>query len=80
MANNIVEYTDDNGVKKEYEMMMNFKAAGNDYVLLLPVDETDDNALIMRVMQGEQASLLLPIETAEENQAVMEAYAAIMGE
>jgi len=80
VKNTIVEYSDLDGNPAKYEIVMDFEAAGARYALLLPLDENDPNARLMRIEAGEQIMALLPIETEEENEAVMKAYAELMGD
>ena len=78
----IVEMTEADGSIKQFSIAMAFEVPGleHPYVVLMPVDEDDEEALIYRAEQGDKITAFLPIETEEENEAVMKEFNRIMDE
>ena len=67
---NILELTDDEGNKVQFEHLLTFEYGENFYVSLLPVtpleDFEDGEVLIMRLEEDGDDDIFLPVETEEE--------------
>lgn len=70
----------DDGVELECEIMGVFDYAGNDYIALIPNDDTDDVYLYGYKEVGEDEFELVDIEDEELFQKVVTEFDAIMAE
>lgn len=78
MEENLITLINEAGEEEEFEIVLTLEAQGNEYAILLPVDDEDcDEALVFRIDSDEEGDLLLPIEDEEEYQNVVAAYEVI---
>lgn len=70
----------DDGVELECEIMGVFDYAGNDYIALIPNDDTDDVYIYGYKEVGEDEFELVDIEDEELFEKVVEEFDAIMAE
>ena len=52
---NIIVLTDEDGVDVEFEFCASIEYEGNEYVVLLPVDDEEGEVVILQVLEGENA-------------------------
>lgn len=52
---NIIVLTDEDGVDVEFEFCASVEYEGNEYVVLLPMDDDDGEVVILQVMETEDA-------------------------
>lgn len=77
---NIVVLIDENGEEVEFEHMDTIEMNGNEYVVLLPVDEEDnegeaDEVVILKIEHGEDGEdSFISVEDEEELNAVFEEF------
>ena len=75
---NILELTDDEGNKVQFEHLLTFEYGENFYVSLLPVtpleDFEDGEVLIMRLEEDGDDDIFLPVETEEELEGAWNAF------
>ena len=75
---NILELTDDEGNKVQFEHLLTFEYGENFYVSLLPVtpleDFEDGEVLIMRLEEDGDDDIFLPVETEEELEGAWDAF------
>ena len=75
---NILELTDDEGNKVQFEHLLTFEYGENFYVSLLPVtpleDFEDGEVLIMRLEEDGDDDIVLPVETEEELEGAWNAF------
>ena len=75
---NILELTDDEGNKVQFEHLLTFEYGENFYVSLLPVtpleDFEDGEVLIMRLEEDVDDDIFLPVETEEELEGAWNAF------
>ncbi len=75
---NILELTDDEGNKVQFEHLLTFEYGENFYVSLLPVtpleDFEDGEVLIMRLEDEGDDDIFLPVETEEELEGAWNAF------
>ena len=75
---NILELTDDEGNKVQFEHLLTFEYGENFYVSLLPVtpleDFEDGEVLIMRLEEDGDDAIFLPVETEEELEGAWNAF------
>ncbi len=75
---NILELTDDEGNKVQFEHLLTFEYGENFYVSLLPVtpleDFEDGEVLIMRLEEEGDDDIFLPVETEEELEGAWNAF------
>ena len=78
MNENILELTDDEGNKVQFEHLLTFEYGENFYVSLLPVtpleDFEDGEVLIMRLEEDGDDDIFLPVETEEELEGAWNAF------
>ena len=75
---NILELTDDEGNKVQFEHLLTFEYGENFYVSLLPVtpleDFEDGEVLIMRLEEDGDDDIFLPVDTEEELEGAWNAF------
>ena len=75
---NILELTDDEGNKVQFEHLLTFEYGENFYVSLLPVTPLeyfeDGEVLIMRLEEDGDDDIFLPVETEEELEGAWNAF------
>ena len=75
---NILELTDDEGNKVQFEHLLTFEYGENFYVSLLPVtpleDFEDGEVLLMRLEEDGDDDIFLPVETEEELEGAWNAF------
>lgn len=76
---NVLELIDEDGVQHDFEVLDIFNFEGNDYAVLLPINDPEyadsDEAVIMRIEQDENGEEVLnDIEDDEEWEKVVDYY------
>ena len=79
---NIIALKDENGNEVEFEVIATLNIKENDYTILLPLEEEEEEvAYIFRIDRDDNGEeLLVPVEEDEEFQLVQEAYESLMEE
>ncbi len=57
-----ITLTDDDGNEIHFEFIDEFPFEGNDYVVLLPYEETEDEVVILQVIHNENDNEFLSVE------------------
>lgn len=72
---NIVVLTDQEGVDTEFEFLDVVEVDGNEYVILLPVENADDGEVVIFRIEGEgDDETYVGVETEEEAAKVFEIF------
>lgn len=77
---NIVVLVDENGENVEFELLDTIEMDGNEYVVLLPIEEGNDDGeadevIILRVEEGEDGEdMFITIDDEEELNEVFEEF------
>lgn len=81
MQENIVKLIDEEGIEREFEIILTLEAEGKDYAILLPLEEDEvDEALVFRIDTDEEGDVLVALEDEEEYQIVVDVYNTLMEE
>ncbi|KNF09880.1 protein of unknown function DUF1292 [Gottschalkia purinilytica] len=79
--NNIISLIDEEGVEQDFEVIATFDVEENEYAVLYPLSEEDEEAYILKVEYDENGELILTnIEDKDEFDDVVAAYEAIVDE
>lgn len=75
----IVVLVDENGEEVEFEHLDTIELNGNEYVVLLPVDESEeekaiDEVVILKIEHGEEEDSFVSVEDDDELDAVFEEF------
>lgn len=73
---NLVVLADEEGNEVEFEFLATYECQGNEYAVLLPTDESDNDLVILQVEEGEDEDELLYNNVEDERilQAVFEMF------
>ncbi|MGL5439458.1 MAG: DUF1292 domain-containing protein [Filifactoraceae bacterium] len=78
MNDEVIVLVDEDGNEVEFELVMSLEAQGNQYAILLPVEELEDEeeeAYIFRMEEDEEGEIALSaIEDDEEYEMVVSVY------
>lgn len=79
----IVVLVDENGEEVEFEHLDTVELNGNEYVVLLPVDESEeekdiDEVVILKIEHGEEEDSFVSVDDDDELDAVFEEFRARM--
>lgn len=78
----LIVLIDEDGNEVEFELIMSLEAEGNQYAILLPAEESDeeeDEAYIFRMEEDEDGEMALSaIEDDEEYEMVVKVYESIV--
>ena len=78
---NRISLIDENGEEKEFEVLATFELEDNEYAVLFPIAEDEEEAYILRMEHDEDGELVLVnIEDTDEFEDVVAAYEAIADE
>ncbi|MTI48968.1 DUF1292 domain-containing protein [Sporosalibacterium faouarense] len=78
---NIISLIDENGVEIEFEVVATFEIEENEYAVLFPTDEEEEEAYILRIDMDENGeTILVNIEDQSEFDDVVAAYEALADE
>ena len=82
MQENIINLIDENGVERQFEIILTLEAEGKEYAILMPVEEEEEaeEALVFRIDQDEQGEILVPLEDDKEYEIVVDVYNTLMEE
>jgi uncharacterized protein YrzB (UPF0473 family) len=75
----IVVLVDENGEEVEFEHLDTVELNGNEYVVLLPVDESEeekdiDEVVILKIEHGEEEDSFVSVDDDDELDAVFEEF------
>jgi len=77
----VVVLIDEDGAEIEFEIIEIFELNNMQYAFLYPLDDNDDEAIIMKIVQDENnEDILVDIEDDEEWSNVIEAWEEIIQE
>jgi len=75
MYDNTIILYDENGEEVEFELVDSLEVDGRNYVIVAPVDEDTDEAIILRVDKDENGEdILVTVDDEDEYNAVVDAY------
>lgn len=78
---NRISLIDDSGEEKEFEVLATFEVEDNEYAVLFPIEEDEEEAYILRMEYDKDGELILVnIEDTDEFEDVVAAYEAIADE
>jgi uncharacterized protein YrzB (UPF0473 family) len=73
--------TDENGEEKEFDVITKLDIEGKEYVIVIPSDGGEEEAVALRIDQDEDGEdILVSIEDEDEFAMVAEAYELIFSE
>lgn len=75
----IVVLLDENGEEVEFELLDTVELNGNEYVVLLPIEESEDEndideVVILRIEHGEEEDSFVSVDDDDELEAVFEEF------
>ncbi len=71
----IITLVDEEGEEHDFTLIEVIEVDGSDYAILLPADEEDNEAIILRMIKDEEGNdLLVDIDDDEEWEKVADAY------
>lgn len=81
----LVVLVDENGEEVEFEHLDTIELNGNEYVILLPVEESEeekdiDEVVILKIEHGEEEDSFVSVDDDDELDAVFEEFKARMEE
>jgi uncharacterized protein YrzB (UPF0473 family) len=78
---NIIELIDEDGNKEEFEVLATFHVEENEYAVLVPNKEGEEEFYVLRIEYDEEGNMILvSIDDKEELDDVIAAYEAIVDE
>jgi uncharacterized protein YrzB (UPF0473 family) len=79
LENDIVVLTDEEGGEHEFRVLEILTVDEQNYAILQPTDEQDDEAIILRIEEDEQGNeILVDIEDDDEWEKVAESYDSLL--
>lgn len=73
--------TDENGEEREFEVITKLDIEGKEYVIVIPTDEEEVDAIALKIESDENGEdVLVTIEDEDEFAMVSEAYELIFSE
>jgi uncharacterized protein YrzB (UPF0473 family) len=81
MEENIIVLLDENGDEVAFEIVADFELNDQEYAILSPIDDDEDQALIFKVVEQEDGEPILEYLTDEDEfEFVAKAYEDLMAE
>ncbi|QAA33751.1 MULTISPECIES: DUF1292 domain-containing protein [Clostridium] len=83
MDNNIdtIVLLDEDGVETEFEVITKLDIEENEYVIVAPVDGSEDDAIALKIVTDEEGNdALVTVEDEEEFAMVAEAYETLFAD
>lgn len=77
---NIITLLDEEGEEKDFEVIATLEVDGNEYAILLPLDEDTEEGVVFKIIKENGEEILEYVEDDEEFNMVADAYEAIMNE
>lgn len=80
-ADEVVTLVDEEGAEHDFTLIEIIEVDGSEYAILLPVNEDDNEAIILKLAKDEEGNdLLVDIEDDEEWEKVADAYEEMIAE
>lgn len=77
----VITLVDEEGAEHDFEVIDIIEVDGSEYAILLPVEEEEDEAIILKFTRDEDGNeLLVDIEDDEEWEKVADAWEEMMAE
>ncbi|GFZ31458.1 UPF0473 protein [Clostridium zeae] len=83
MENNIdtIVLLDEDGIETEFEVITKLDIEENEYVIVVPVDGSEDDAIALKIVADEEGNdALITVEDEEEFAMVAEAYETLFAD
>ncbi|MBK1813775.1 DUF1292 domain-containing protein [Clostridium sp. YIM B02505] len=83
MENNIdtIVLLDEDGIETEFEVITKLDIEENEYVIVVPVDGSEDDAIALKIVTDEEGNdALVTVEDEEEFAMVAEAYETLFAD
>ncbi|GFP75281.1 DUF1292 domain-containing protein [Clostridium fungisolvens] len=83
MENNIdtIVLLDEDGIETEFEVITKLDIEDNEYVIVVPVDGSEDDAIALKIVTDEEGNdALITVEDEEEFAMVAEAYETLFAD
>ncbi|GKU25310.1 DUF1292 domain-containing protein [Clostridium folliculivorans] len=83
MENNIdtIVLLDEDGIETEFEVITKLDIEENEYVIVVPVDGSEDDAIALKIVTDEEGNdALITVEDEEEFAMVAEAYETLFAD
>lgn len=83
MENNIdtIVLLDEDGIETEFEVITKLDIEENEYVIVVPVDGSEDDAIALKIVKDEEGNdALITVEDEEEFAMVAEAYETLFAD
>jgi len=77
---NIITLLDEEGEEKDFEVIATLEVDGNEYAILLPLDEDTEEGVVFKIIKENGEEILEYVEDDEEFNMVADAYEVIMNE
>ena len=78
---NTITLNDEDGKETEFEVITKLDIEGKEYVIVIPVDSDEDDAVALRIDKDDEGSdILVTIEDDKEFELVEEAYETLFSE
>lgn len=78
---NTIILNDEDGKETEFEVITKLDIEGKEYVIVIPIDSDEEDAIALRIDKDDQGSdILVTIEDDKEFELVQEAYETLFSE